>query len=118
MKQFSLNKIKSFGSIPLSTLQILVERLVFYSIAMRVWFRDVEAVKFLMHPLSALLEVLCFRVRFCFLTFGNFCLRFKFRKELVAFEFASASSLFYPFPQKFNRLHSFGFQLPLPHPCL
>ena len=104
MKQFSLNKIKSFGSIPLSPLQILVERLMFYSIAMRVWFRDVEAVKFLMLPLSALLEVLCFRVRYCFLTFGNFCLRFKFRKELVASEFASASSLFYQSASSFTKI--------------
>ena len=33
---------------------------------------DVETVKFLMLPLPASLEVLCFRVRFRFLTFGIF----------------------------------------------
>ena len=46
---------------------------------------DVEAVKFLMLPLPAPLEVLRFRVRFR--TFGIFC--FRLRVELVA------SSLFY-----------------------
>ena len=55
--------------------------------------RDVEAVKFLMLPPPAPLEVLCFRVRLRFLTFEIFC--FRFRVKLVAFEFASASSLFY-----------------------
>ena len=56
--------------------------------------RDVEAVKFLMLPLPAPLEVLCFRVRFRFLTFGIFCFCFQVWIELVASEFASASSLF------------------------
>ena len=60
---------------------------------LKVYNRDVEAVKFLMLPLPAPLEVLCFRVRFRFLTFGIFC--FRFRIELVASEFASASSLFH-----------------------
>ena len=57
--------------------------------------RDVEAVKFLMLPLPASLEVLCFRVcfRFRFLTFRIFCLWLQV--ELVAFEFASASNLFH-----------------------
>ena len=69
-------------------------------VALRFWHnvicaRDVEAVKFLMLPLPAPLEVLCFRVRFRFLTFGIFCFRFRLRVELVASEFASASSLFY-----------------------
>ena len=54
---------------------------------------DVEAVKFLMLPLPAPLEVLCFRVRFRFLTFGIFC--FRLWIELVTSEFASASSLFH-----------------------
>ena len=57
--------------------------------------RDVEAVKFLMLPLPASLEVLCNRVRFRFLTFGIFCFRFLLDIELVAFEFASAFSLFH-----------------------
>ena len=57
--------------------------------------RDVEAVKFLMLPLPAPVEVLCFRVRFRFLTFGIFCFRSRLRIELVASEFASASSLFH-----------------------
>ena len=56
--------------------------------------RDVEAVKYLMLPLPAPLEVLCFRGRFRFLTFGNFCFRFQLRIESVASEFASASILF------------------------
>ena len=60
-------------------------------------FRDVEAVKFLMLPLPAPLEVLCFRVRFRFLTFGIFCFRFQLRIKLVASEFASASSIFFFF---------------------
>ena len=55
--------------------------------------RDVEAVKFLMLPLPAPLEVLCFQVRF--LTFRIFCFRFRLRIELIASEFASASSLFH-----------------------
>ena len=46
--------------------------------------RDVEAVKFLMLPFPAPLEVLCFRVRFCYLTFGIFCFRFLLRIELFA----------------------------------
>ena len=46
---------------------------------------------FLILPLPALLEVLCFRVRFRFLTFGIF----RLQMELVASEFASASSLFH-----------------------
>ena len=57
----------------------------------QVYIRDVEAVKFLMLPLPAPLEVLCFQVRFRFLTFRIFC--FRFQIELVASEFASASSL-------------------------
>ena len=57
--------------------------------------RDVEAFKFLMLPLPALLEVLYFRVRLRFLIFGIFCFRFRLRIELVASEFASTSSLFY-----------------------
>ena len=57
--------------------------------------RDVEAVKFLMLPLPAPLEVSWFRVRFRFLTFGIFCFRFRLRIDLVALEFASASSLFH-----------------------
>ena len=36
----------------------------------------VEAVKLLMLPLPAPVNVLCFRVSFHFLTFGIFCLRF------------------------------------------
>ena len=56
---------------------------------------DVEAIKFLMLPLSAPLEVLCFRVRFRFLTFEIFRFRFHLRIELVASEFVSASSLFH-----------------------
>ena len=55
--------------------------------------RDVEAVKFLMLPLPAPIEGLCFRVCFRFLTFGIFCFRFQVRIELVASEFVSASSL-------------------------
>ena len=50
-----------------------------------------EAVNFLMLPLPAPLEVLCFRVHF--LTFGIFCFRFQLQIELVASEFASPSSL-------------------------
>ena len=57
--------------------------------------RDVEAAKFLMLPLRAPLEVLCFRVRFRFLTFGIFCFRFQLRIELVASDFASASGIFH-----------------------
>ena len=57
--------------------------------------RDVETVRFLMLPLPASLEVLCNRVRFRLLTFGIFCFRFLLHIELVAFEFASASSLFH-----------------------
>ena len=57
--------------------------------------RDVEAVKFLMLPLSAPLEVLCFRVHFGFLTFGIFCFCFQLRIKLVASKFASASCLFH-----------------------
>ena len=53
--------------------------------------KDVEAVKFLMRPLPAPLEVLCFRVCFRFLTFGVFCFRFQLRIKLVA----SAFSLFH-----------------------
>ena len=45
-----------------------------------------DEVKFLMLPLPAPLEVLCFRVRFRFLTFGIFC--FRFRIELVASAFS------------------------------
>ena len=55
--------------------------------------RDVKAFKFLLLPLPALLEVLCFRVRFRFLIFGICCFRFQLRIELVASEFAS--NLFY-----------------------
>ena len=55
--------------------------------------RDVEAVKYLMLPLPAPLEVLSFRVRFRFLTCGIFC--FRLRIKLIASEFASASSLFH-----------------------
>ena len=62
---------------------------------LRVICRDVEAVKFLMLPLPAPFEVLCFRVRFCFLTSGIFCFRFQLRIELVASEFASTSSPFH-----------------------
>ena len=51
--------------------------------------RNVEAVKYLMLPPP--LEVLCFRVRFRFLTLGIFCFRFQLRIELVA----SDSSLFH-----------------------
>ena len=54
-----------------------------------------EAVKILMLSFAAPLEVLCFRVRLRFLTFGIFCFRFQLRIELVAFEFASALSLFH-----------------------
>ena len=61
----------------------------------RVTDRDVEAVKFLMLPLPAPLEVLCFRVRFRFLTFGIFRFYFWHRIELIAPEFTSASSLFH-----------------------
>ena len=57
--------------------------------------RDLKAVKFLMLPLPASFEVLCNRVRFRFLTFGIFCFRFLLHIELVAFEFASTSSLFH-----------------------
>ena len=56
---------------------------------------DVKAVKFLTLPLPAPLEVLYFRVRFRFFTFGIFCFRFQLQIELVASEFASASSLFH-----------------------
>ena len=49
--------------------------------------REMEAVKFLMLPLPVPHEVLCFRVRFRFLTFRIFC--FQLRIELVASEFAS-----------------------------
>ena len=56
---------------------------------------DVKAVRVLMLPLPAPLEVLRFRVRFRFLTFEILCFRFQLRIELVASEFASASSLFY-----------------------
>ena len=62
---------------------------------MKIYIRDVEAVKFLIFPLPAPLEVLCFRVRFRFLTFGIFRFHFQLRIELVASKFASASSLFY-----------------------
>ena len=57
--------------------------------------RDVKAVKFFMPSLPASLEVLCNRVRFRFLTFEIFCFRFQLHIELVASEFASASSLFH-----------------------
>ena len=55
--------------------------------------KDVEAIKFLMLPLPAPFELLCFRVHFRFLYLGIFC--FCFRIELVASEFASDSSLFH-----------------------
>ena len=57
--------------------------------------RDEEAVKFLMRPLPAPLEVLCFRFRFRVLTFGIFCFGFQIWIELVSFEFASASTIFH-----------------------
>ena len=63
--------------------------------------RDVEALKFLMLPLPAPIEDLCFRVCFRFLTFGIFCFRFQVRIELVAL-----SSL--PLPVSFIKV------LPLP----
>ena len=56
--------------------------------------RDVKAVKFLMLPLPDF-EVLCFCVCFGFLIFGIFCSRFQLQIELIAFEFAFASSLFH-----------------------
>ena len=71
-----------------------------------------EAVKFLMLPLPAPREVLCFRVRFSFLTSGIFCFRYQLRIKLVASEFVSASSLFRQSasaPQTFNR---FRFYIP------
>ena len=58
-------------------------------------FRDGEAVKFLMLPFPAPVEVLYFRVRFRFLIFEMCCFRFQLRISLVASEFASASSLFH-----------------------
>ena len=93
MKQFSLNKIKPLDSSSLSVLQILVERLMFYSIAMRVWFRDVEAVKFLMLPLPALFEVLWLRVRFCFQSLSSKC--FPLNKNLTACTVSASSFRFH-----------------------
>ena len=79
-----------------------------------------EAVKFLMLPLAAPPEVLFFRGRFCFLTSGIFRFRFQLRIELVASEFASASSLFHQSASaftKFNRLHPFRFHIPVCNSC-
>jgi len=43
----------------------------------------VEAVEYFLFPLSAPLEVSCFRVRFLFLILGILCFRFQLRKKLV-----------------------------------
>ena len=52
-----------------------------------------EAVKFLMLPLPAPLEILCFRVRFRFLNFGIFCFLFQLRIELVGGDGGTTLSL-------------------------
>ena len=59
--------------------------------AVLVVYRDVEAVKFLMLPFPAPLEVLFFPSPLP--TFGNFCFRFRLCIELVTSEFASSSIL-------------------------
>ena len=90
-----------------------------YTLSAIMPIREVEAFKFVLLPLPAPLQVLCFQVRFCFLIFGifasassssssfmlssslllphlwNFSFRFLLQIELVASNFASASSLFH-----------------------
>ena len=73
-----------------------------------------EAVKFLMVPLPAPLEALCFRVRFRLLTFGIFRFRFQLRMELVAFEFASASGFFHQSASATTKFKRFRFHI---HVC-
>ena len=54
--------------------------------------RDKEAVKFLMLPVPASLEVLCFRVRFRFQSLSLKC--FRFHKNLIASTASAFTSLF------------------------
>ena len=56
-----------------------------------------------MLPLPAPLELLCFRVRFRFLTIGNFCFRFQLLYKTFASEFASASNLFHQSNFRFHK---------------
>ena len=76
--------------------------------------RDVEVIKVLMLLLPAPLELLCFRVRCRFHTFGNFCFRYQLRIVIsrfrVRFHFQSFSLKCFRFHKNLTASTAFSFR--------
>ena len=76
--------------------------------------RDVEVIKFLMLPLPAPLELLCFRVRCRFHSFEIFCFCFQLRIVIsrfpVRFHFQSFSSKCFRFYKSLTASTAFSFR--------